>query len=86
MVVPCKYDFVYDFLEGLAQVKMNGKRGYINKKGDVAIPFQYDTASSFRNNIAVVQQGSNFSAIDTQGISLLDIPCVPDIYGIYDWL
>ncbi len=86
MVVPCKYDFVYDFLEGLAQVKMNGKRGYINKKGDVAIPFQYDTASSFRNNIAIVQQGSNFSAIDTQGISLLDIPCVPDIYGIYDWL
>ena len=32
-VIPCKYDKVAPFDEGLAQVKLNEKWGYVNKSG-----------------------------------------------------
>ncbi len=38
-----KYDGATVFsADGLAAVKLNGKWGYVNTKGDVIIPFQYD--------------------------------------------
>jgi KWG repeat domain protein len=33
-VIPIKYDYVADFSEGLAQVKLNNKWFYINQKGE----------------------------------------------------
>ena len=51
---------VKDFAEGLAAVREDGKYGYIDKAGDVAIPFIYDSAESFSNGLASVVLRSSF--------------------------
>jgi hypothetical protein len=33
IVIPCKYDCVFSFREGLACVQLNGKCGFIDKEG-----------------------------------------------------
>lgn len=38
------------FMLGLLAVKKNGKWGYVNKSGEVVIPFKYDKAFSFRQS------------------------------------
>ena len=47
-VCSCKYDWVNNFFEGLASVKLNGKWGFIDKTGREAIPCKYDNVCSFR--------------------------------------
>ncbi len=39
VIIPFKYENVFDFSEGLAPVKLNGKWGYIDKKDNVVISF-----------------------------------------------
>jgi KWG Leptospira. len=39
MVLSIKYDYIGNFVDGLAPTGLNGKWGYINTKGQVAIPF-----------------------------------------------
>ena len=41
IVVPAQYRRVWIFSEGLAAVQKNGMIGFINRKGEVAIPFRY---------------------------------------------
>ncbi|MDR1687228.1 MAG: WG repeat-containing protein [Clostridiales bacterium] len=66
-IVPCIYDYVGNFSEGLASVKTGvvatveigddegGKYGYIDKRGTVVIPFKYDVAFSFSEGLASVK-------------------------------
>ena len=54
VVVPCKYNHVYRFSEGLAAVELNGKWGYIDKTGKEVIPCKYDGAYKFSDGLAVV--------------------------------
>lgn len=42
IVIPCIYDWVYDFSEGLAAVNKESKWGFVNRTGEVVIPFEYD--------------------------------------------
>jgi len=44
----------YGFNEGFAALKINSKYGYINKKGEITIPFIYESASPFSLGIANV--------------------------------
>ena len=55
IVVPCMYDYVYPFSEGLALVELKRKFGYINAQGKTIIPLKYDQAWSFRNGRAKVE-------------------------------
>lgn len=67
------------FSEGLAAVmnderqepqygmQNNGKFGYIDKAGNVIIPFIYDYAAPFSEGLAYVGQGERFGFIDTDG-------------------
>ena len=41
IVVPAQYRRAWIFSEGLAAVQKNGMIGFINRKGEVAIPFRY---------------------------------------------
>lgn len=41
IVVPAQYRRAWVFSEGLAAVQKNGMIGFINRKGEVAIPFRY---------------------------------------------
>lgn len=51
---PFCFDNGKEFSEGLAAVVLNGKWGYINSKGEIAIDFQFGYASSFKKGQAEV--------------------------------
>ena len=55
-----------NFSEGLANVKINGKWGYINTKGEEVIPCQYDAANPFSEGVAVVIIGKKWKYIDKE--------------------
>lgn len=42
------------FAEGLALVSLHNKVGFINKKGEVVIPLEYDNGCSFSEGLADV--------------------------------
>lgn len=54
VLIPCKYEWVEPFYEGVAAAGLNGKCGYINKNGSVAIPFQYDEGERFSRGLAQI--------------------------------
>ncbi len=72
-----KYGQHGDFHDGLAAAKDNSLMGFINKKGKVVVPIQYDFATSFKNGTAAVSfRGSYFfrcGIIDKKGRWV--IPC-----------
>lgn len=47
------YESYRCFYEGLARVSIDGKYGYINKKGDLVIPLQYSFAGNFNEGLAL---------------------------------
>jgi len=55
IVVPCMYDYVYPFSEGLALVELKRKFGYIDTQGKTIIPLKYDKAQPFKNGRAKVE-------------------------------
>lgn len=58
----------------LLRVCRNGRYGYINRKGEVVIPPQYDDAQEFRDGLALVTQGEKTFWIDETGTRVLDRP------------
>lgn len=58
-VIPLIYQSVYDFSNGLAAVKKDGKWGYIDTNGKVVINFQYEYVDSFKNGKARVAFGND---------------------------
>lgn len=63
-----KYEF-YPYSEGYARIKnnKNGKWGYIDKKGIIAINPTYSNAYDFHGGYAVVSKGSDKFLINTNG-------------------
>ena len=62
-----KYDKTYSFSEGLAMVRLNGKRGFIDKSGNVVIPLKYDDAGWFSEGLVWVKLGGKCGFIDKNG-------------------
>ena len=60
---PGKWDHAFDFQdEGLAAVKKNGRWGFINRKGEIVIPYEWGETRGFGGNgLACVAVGSNYS-------------------------
>lgn len=54
LIVPYKYDDIYNFSEGLAAVCLNDKWGYIDNTGVEVVPCKYSDCTSFRSAIAFV--------------------------------
>jgi WG containing repeat len=52
-------------------VRQNQKYGYINYKGEVKIPCQYDAAFDFKDDFAIVRKGAICSIIDTNNLVIL---------------
>ncbi len=62
----------YEFLNGVANegrvpASRNGKEGYLDSRGKVAIPFDFDFAGTFRDGLAPVSKGGRYGYIDTEG-------------------
>ena len=56
------------FSEGCAVVYHQGKFGYINLKGEVAISFKYDYAYDFVSGWSEVMLDGTSFVIDTKGV------------------
>lgn len=68
------YDEVRTFSEGLAPIKKNGKWGFINNKGDIIIPIQYDEIDCFRSNgLCAVTKNGKSGFINKQGAEIIPI-------------
>ena len=70
------YDFVDEYSEGLAWVRLNGKYGFIDKSGTLVIPCMYDYADSFHDGLAWVGLNGKDGFIDKSGTEV--IPCKYD--------
>jgi len=92
-IMPLDYDIVAPFSEGLAAVMLDNKVGYINKSGELVIPFDFDVGinsycgspelRSFNEGLAAVvsrEQGRSdrWGFINTQGEVIVPF--------IYDWV
>ena len=67
VVMPFKYDEAYNFSEGLAPVKLNGKYGFIDKSGKEVVPIQYDNVCDFTEGLAGVKLKGKWGFIDKSG-------------------
>lgn len=67
IIIPCKYDYVYDFYCGLACVNKAGKYGYIDTTGKEVIPLIYDIAYNFSEGCASVEKDGQRGIIDKTG-------------------
>ncbi|MBQ9438749.1 MAG: WG repeat-containing protein [Lachnospiraceae bacterium] len=56
-----------DFPEGLQLVMQDGKWGFIDATGQIALPLIYDWAYSFENGLAWVEIGNRCGYIDREG-------------------
>ena len=60
LIIPCQYDDIHPFSEGLAAIEnSDGKWGFINKNNKIVIPCIYKSAESFSNGIAYVTNDNN---------------------------
>lgn len=67
--IQCIYEEVGMFLQGLARVQLNGKNGFINKKGQIIIPLKYHFCMPFINGISLVYlEGASYGYIDKSGV------------------
>ena len=80
IVIQCEYDEVSFFSEGLAWVKTDGKKGFINEVGKQIIPCDYNDVGYFSEGLAWVEKntdkGYKKGFIDKTGIEV--IPCIYD--------
>ena len=62
-----QYSDALCYRDGLAAVKKDGKWGFINSRGNVAIPIVYDKASHFFADKKSVSLGNESFYIDREG-------------------
>ena len=62
------YDYVAEYSEGLAEVKLNGKYGIIDKSGTLVIPCKYDWAFSFSEGLAEVKLNGKYGYVNKSGV------------------
>jgi len=83
---PIKMDY-YDLPkegDGLLPVPANGKWGFVDETGIVAIPFAYDYTWGFSEGLAVVEQNKAYSIIDTRGNTVAAINVdYPANFGVF---
>ena len=60
-------DICYQYNEGLCDVKVENKWGYIDRTGKMVISPQFDDADSFEGGLAKVKIGDEFGYIDKTG-------------------
>ena len=76
-----QYEDVGEYAEGLAGMKKNGKWGFMDVKGEEAIPCNYDEVHPFSEGRAAVAQNGKWGYIDRQGKSI--VPCTYDFAAPY---
>lgn len=65
--IPCIYDMAYDFSDGLARVKLDGKYGYIDENNNMLLHNMFDEAHDFINGLAAVKMNGLWHIINKKG-------------------
>lgn len=84
-IIPIKYTEIYlnpEEPELITARNEYGKYGFINNTGNVAIPFNFDNASTFQNNIACIEINGKFGYINAEGKQI--IPTIYDKIELFD--
>ncbi len=67
-VVPCKYNGIYGMLNGYYCAEYNQKYGFLDSKGNVAVPFEYEYAHyNFSGGLAAVKKNGKWGFVDKNG-------------------
>ena len=66
-IIPKKYEAALEFSEGLAGVRIKGRWGFINMKGDIVIAPKFGGVKSFANDLAPVFIDGKFGIINRRG-------------------
>ncbi|TND09637.1 MAG: KWG repeat-containing protein [Bacteroidetes bacterium] len=83
VMIPCVYEWVDDFSEGLAAAGKNDKAGFISKSGKIVVPFEYDEVEPFRKGFAMVKRGDFYGLIDKTGTLILPV-MYDEIYEFFE--
>ncbi|MEO8399416.1 MAG: WG repeat-containing protein, partial [Ignavibacteriaceae bacterium] len=75
-IIPCQYEIISEYSEGLFCAGINDKWGYINNSNKTLMPFIYDWAYPFKNGIAKIKKDGNFGLINTFGKPVVE--CIFD--------
>lgn len=65
------FDGVDDFNHGLARVNKNGKAGFINTKGEIVIPLEYDELFIFSEGKAIARKDKNWGFINEKNETVI---------------
>jgi hypothetical protein len=77
ILAPVKYESIYDFGDGIAQVKVKNKFGFIDSTGKEIVQPVYDyTPINFSEGLSYVQQNGKYGFVDRTG--KLVVPLVYD--------
>lgn len=68
-----KYDFIGDFVEGLAVVKLNDRYGFVDKTGKEVISPKYDSVGYFSEGLVTVLLKGNLGFVDKTGKEYWDM-------------
>lgn len=72
VVIEPVYSKIGDFSEGRAAASKDGKWGYLDFDGNIALPFEYDGCSKFSGNYATVKKDNRTFIIDKTGREICD--------------
>ena len=61
------YEYMGKYNDGLAVVLKDGKYGYIDTKGKIAIDFQYYNTHGFSEGLAMIYNNGKYAFIDKNG-------------------
>ena len=67
-----KFDYVGEFSEGFAKVKLNGKWGYVNTKGDCLVEPKFDWIGRFSEGFARIRLNNTWGYVNTKGDCLVE--------------
>ena len=91
LVIPCLFDSVANFSEGLSLVRMGENYGFIDKQGNMVIEPQYTFATSFKDGKATAFiKGNKYESIliDQRGNIIENLKFRPEclsLHSIYEY-
>jgi hypothetical protein len=66
-IIPARFERAMPFSEGLAAVRIGGRFGYIDERGEIAIQPQFDLAGDFIQGLAEILVGDKTGIINRRG-------------------